>query len=271
MNVGRTIPHAVLTIFLLDSGTSLSQIAYLQIAYMITVFLFEIPSGYLSDHWSRKNIYVVSITFMLFAYVMIYIGHGHLYYLIVAWILYGFGVALSSGSMESEVINQIKQLDKDIRQFVIWNSYVSSSSAAIGALIGSFLYIHISRHMYAFSLICFIISLLIATLFQVKSSRMINKDRVNLTGLKNVVINLCKIRDTQEVIILFMLVGLFLQPFFQYWQVLFEQKGMSIHFFGVLYIMFQLCNIAGTYIYDRLKYKEKYTMYFLLCPWVQRY
>lgn len=268
MNLGRTLPHAILTIFLLDAGLNLAQIAYLQIAYMITILLFEIPSGHYSDKWSRKYTYVFSIVFLFAAYLIIYIGHSNLYLLILAWTLYGLSAALNSGTMESELINQIKAANKSVKKIAIWNSYITSISSALGAIIGSVLYVKISSNMYLITFLCFLISFFVALFFKVdrtenehkSGTEEIKKEEVLL---KQKLIKLLKNKDTQELIVLFTLLSLFLQPYFQYWQVLFGDKGISITFFGVLFVVFQFCNITGTYIYGKLNYKEKYSIYIL--------
>lgn len=268
MNLGRTLPHAILTIFLLDAGLSLAHIAYLQIAYMIAILLFEIPSGYYSDKWSRKYTYVSSVVFLFIAYLIIYMGQSNLYILIFAWILYGLSSALNSGTMESELITQIKAANKSVKKIVMWNSYISSISSALGAILGSVLYIKISSDMYLITFICFLFSFFAALFFKVDikenkfNSNTREKDKSN-TLLKQKIMDLFTNKSTQEIIVLYTLLSLFLQPYFQYWQVLFGDREISLSFFGLLYVVFQICNMLGTYIYGKLNYKEKYSIYIL--------
>lgn len=266
MNLGRTIPHAVLTIFLLDVGLNLSQVAYLQIAFMITIMIFEIPSGYFSDKWSRKYTYIISIIFLFTGYLVVYLGYSNLYILVFAWVLYGLSTALNSGSMQSELINQFKSMNKDIKKVVVWNSYVSSASAALGAMLGSFLYVKIQSNMYVFTFICFFISVCIALLFKVEPRKKVTLKvaNSNKSSLKKQLIVLIKTPATQEIIVLFTLLSLFMQPYFQYWQVLFDEKGISVALFGFIFILFQLCSILGSFIFDRLNYTKKHSLYIFL-------
>ena len=60
-NLGRTLPHAILTIFLLYNGCSLTQIAFLQSIFMVVAMLTEFPSGVLADVVSRKKVYLLSM------------------------------------------------------------------------------------------------------------------------------------------------------------------------------------------------------------------
>ena len=266
MNFGRTIPHAILTIYLLEAGLTLAQIAYLQIIYMIAIMLFEIPSGYFSDRWSRKYMYIFSIIFLTLAYVLIYLGYSNLYLLMFAWFLYGLSAALNSGTMESELINQIKASNNDIKKLVIWNSYIASISSAVGAIMGSLLYINIGSEMYLITFICFIISLILALLFKVNVETK-NNIQGNVTSkpfLKNTIVQLLKDRSTQEIIVAFTLISLFIQPYYQYWQVLFMDKGIPIAIFGIAFVVFQICNVLGAYIYGRINYNDKHSIYVLI-------
>ena len=111
--------------------------------------------------------YIFSIIFLGLAYALIYLGYSNVYLLMFAWFLYGLSAALNSGTMESELINQIKALNQNVKKLVIWNSYAASVSSAIGAILGSLLYVHIGSNMYLVTFICFVISLTLALLFKV--------------------------------------------------------------------------------------------------------
>lgn len=58
-------------------------------------------------------------------------------------------------------------------------------------------------------------------------------------------------------ILLFASATLFVQPFFQYWQVLYQQGGIPVRYFGIIYVAFQACNLVGTMIYNRMKMSNK--------------
>lgn len=66
-------------------------------------------------------------------------------------------------------------------------------------------------------------------------------------------------KELKILLILFALTTLFLQPFFQYWQVLYQECGVSVRYFGIIYVIFQVCNLCGTYIYKKMK--EKYSLF----------
>lgn len=268
-NLGRTLPHAILTIFLLDSGMSLVQVTYIQIIFMFTVFILEIPSGYIGDHWSRKNLYMISILLILASYLLIYFWHDNFYMLIIAWIFYGASSAMNSGTLDNEIINQMKFKNLDIKKMIIYSSYTVSISSMTGALLGSFLYLYIHQSIYIISLVFFVLSFLLSLPFKStqtfkKKSKVIDKKTSFIYDLKNVI----KDPIIQNFMIIFFLMSFFLQPYYQYWQVLFDNKGVSIGLFGLMYIVFQFASILGNYLYDKINYKEIYTLIILFLLFV---
>ena len=64
-NLGRTFPHAILTIFLLEQGFDLVQIATLQSVFMIVAMVTEFPSGI----WKKTNLYGSCCYIVLFLFI----------------------------------------------------------------------------------------------------------------------------------------------------------------------------------------------------------
>ena len=60
--IGRTLPHAILVIFLVNKfQTNSSIVLALQLAFYGAIFCFEIPSGFLSDILNHKKIFLTAI------------------------------------------------------------------------------------------------------------------------------------------------------------------------------------------------------------------
>ena len=52
-------------VFLQLKGFSVQQVVVVELLYVLTIVLLEVPSGALSDRWSRK--YVLSLSGLFFA------------------------------------------------------------------------------------------------------------------------------------------------------------------------------------------------------------
>ncbi|WP_330529099.1 MFS transporter [Borreliella valaisiana] len=70
--LARTLPHAVLTIILINKSLSLKNITIVQICYMTAIIIFEFPSGIISDIFDRKTVYLVSIFLLMISYFIIF-------------------------------------------------------------------------------------------------------------------------------------------------------------------------------------------------------
>lgn len=253
-NLGRTIPHSILTIYFLNIGLSVMEISLLQIVYMISIILFEFPSGVISDRFSRKKIYIISIILIFISYFIIAINTNFLT-ILFAYFLYGLSSALKSGTLDSEIIIQIRNSNSNMKEFSILEQYCSSISSIVGAGIGSIIYKNANNKMYILSLILFILSVIIILFFKIDNNNIKNnihnKSHI-IIQTKNVVLNFIKDKKLFLIILISFVTVLFLQPFFQFWQILYKEKNVPIQYFGIVYIIFQLCNIVSNYIFKRL-------------------
>lgn len=256
-NIGRTLPHAILTIYLLSIGITLSQIAILQMAYMIIVIVFEFPSGILCDYFSRKKIYIISLVLILISYLVIGLSKQSFLLILFAYCLYGLSSAFKSGSIENDVVLELRALKADLKTFSVISSYVSTISSIIGAFIGSILYQYMNNNVYIIAIFLFFISIFIILFFRDKlSCQDVHFNALNTNDIFSDIKLGCKLFFNNEIlrkiIILFSITSFFIQPLFQYWQVLYEIKNIPIYYFGYVYIIFQVCNIVGSYLYKKI-------------------
>ena len=254
-NLGRTFPHAILTVFLMGQGCTLTQLAVLQSIYMVVAMLTEFPSGVWADMFSRRLIYLLSLAVLFLSYLLIGFFSRNFTVLCVSYALYGLSVSLKSGTLEAEVILELSQSEEPIKEYSIISSYLLSISSIMGGLIGSLLYPYLHGNIYVISLVLFSIAFFFAL-----SCSFGGKGAVSHSGghtlCKEIAEGLSIIRGSKILRCILGLLAvsmLFIQPFFQYWQVLYQDINVLEQCFGVLYILFQLCNMIGTAVYGKLK------------------
>ena len=163
-NLGRTFPHAILTIFLLEQGFDLVQIATLQSVFMIVAMVTEFPSGIWADLFGRKQIYMAAVVTLFCSYLLIGFFSDHFIVILFAYVLYGLSVALKSGTLEAEVVLEFEKEQRDIKAYSVASSYVMSISSIAGGLLGSLFYEKMHSYMYAISLMLFVLAFLMAAL-----------------------------------------------------------------------------------------------------------
>ncbi len=254
-NFGRTLPHAILTVYLLQSGLSISRIATLQSIFMVVSMLMEAPSGVISDIFSRKAVYQASICSLFASYLLIGFFADNFFVLCLAYLLYGTSTALKSGSLEAEVVIEYRRLGKDIKDFTVAASYSSSISSVCGGFLGSFLYKIFEGQIYFFSLLLFVLSFLVSVFTYRKFQD--STEKKDSSVIKELKIGFSLLKDNKNlpfVLLLASFSALFLQPFFQFWQILYKECDFPIMYFGALYLIFQFCGIFASFLFRRIKF-----------------
>ncbi len=245
--LARTIPHPILIILLIEQKhLTLSQITFIQIFFYLGVLLFEIPSGYLADLGYRKSGYIGSFVCMLIAYGLIYSSSSVLV-LSIAWFIYGIAGALMSGNVDGYIVNKLKEndLEAEIKAFNVKKTNMSLIAGIGGALIGSLLYPVISINIYLFSLILYTIAILIV-IFGIK----IEDTRGTITKLK--IKDLDFTKQIKQLLLMVCIIELYYVGFYQYWQVLYQDKGIDPALFGIIYIIFSATVISSNKLYSKL-------------------
>ncbi len=254
-NFGRTLPHAILTVYLLQSGLSLSKIATLQSIFMIVSMLMEAPSGVISDVFSRKIVYQASVCTLFLSYLLIGFFADNFLVLCVAYLLYGTSTALKSGSLEAEVVLEFRKLGKDIKDFTVASSYSSRISSVCGGFLGSFLYKIFEGRIYFFSLLLFALAFLVSVFTYRKFQD--SSEKKDSSVIKELKIGFSLLRENKNlpfVLLLASFSALFLQPFFQFWQVLYKECEFPVMYFGAVYLVFQFCGIFASFLFKRLRF-----------------
>lgn len=245
--VARTIPHPILIILLIDQkGLTLSEITFVQIFFYLGVLLFEIPSGYLADLGYRKSGYITSFVCMLISYGLIF-ASSNLIILSIAWFIYGIAGALLSGNVDGYIVNQLKAQDKvaTIKHFNVTKTNMSLFAGIGGALLGSILYPIVKTNIYIISLSLYTLAILVA-LFGI---------RISHQGGTIEKIKIKELNFTPSIKLLLTLVciiELYYVGFYQYWQVLYEAKGISANLFGIIYIVFSATVISSNKLYAKI-------------------
>lgn len=134
--------------------------------FRLAAFLFEIPSGYLSDCFSRKYVMITGGIFAVFGYSTLAMANGF-WTLVLGEALLGISSALFSGTLEAYTYDLMKR-NKTQKQFLKeFGSITTFGSAAsfIAALLGGFLFIRIGGNNILWTEALFMTLAIIALLF----------------------------------------------------------------------------------------------------------
>ena len=127
-----------LTVYLEFVGFSMVAISSMMIAYQVSKFILEIPTGYIADRFGRKASGLVGVVGMLGYYAALLLVRSPLL-LMSAFALKGFAVACVSGSIEAIYVDSVSQDQlvelNVVERFVFYASY--ALSACVGGFISS--------------------------------------------------------------------------------------------------------------------------------------
>ena len=127
-----------LTVYLEFVGFSMVAISSMMIAYQVSKFILEVPTGYIADRFGRKASGLVGVAGMLGYYVALLLVRSPLL-LMGAFALKGFAVACVSGSIEAIYVDSVSQDQlvelNVVERFVFYASY--ALSACVGGFISS--------------------------------------------------------------------------------------------------------------------------------------
>lgn len=265
--IARTLPHAVLTIILINKGLSLKNIAIVQICYMAAIIIFEFPSGIISDIFDRKIVYLVSIFLLMISYFITFKASSF-GLLCISWFIYGMSAAINTGTIDISFTKLYQNNSKQLKAFISFVKMILSISAILGGYIGSVLYLYINIKIYLISLLIYLISSLITIFFipnDKNTAHKHNKEDLSsyLIKFKKNIITLLKSKELLELFILISSIQFFYQPFYLYWQAIFIDKNISISIFGFIYVLFRLSDIVGAWTFNKIKH-SKYDIYVIL-------
>ncbi len=117
----RTI-NAVMSIFYLHRGVSLSEIFYMSLMWAGAVLLFEVPSSYLADVWGRKKTMILGIIFALFQWIIFFFAHGF-WAFAIGMFFYGISFACFSGTDEAFVYDTERELGREHGTLAMFGKY----------------------------------------------------------------------------------------------------------------------------------------------------
>jgi MFS family permease len=159
----------ILVPFFTDWGNiSFFQVSILQAIFVVSVFLFEIPTGALADKLGRKKSLFFASLFSTLAIIVYAISPNFIIF-IIAEIIWGLSVALLSGAQDSIVYDSLKATKTEKNSQKIFGQFRSYHILAIGiaAPIGSYLVPYIGlRNIMFLSAIGPFLAMLVALTFK---------------------------------------------------------------------------------------------------------
>src|SRR3990167_2774401 len=139
---GASFIVPITILYYLSFGLSYFQIATLESVFLLSAFIFEIPTGALADTFGRKYIVALGVLFVAFSTILIGIG-GSLFIFLIAQVLFGICAALRSGADTSLMYDSMDaaNLSKDYTKVEGTSFALFSLFGAIAAPLGAYIFV----------------------------------------------------------------------------------------------------------------------------------
>ncbi|HDL4704444.1 TPA: MFS transporter, partial [Mannheimia haemolytica] len=124
-------------IYLHGKGFTISEISFFQIGLNVSMFIFEIPSGFISDRFGRKSAMLLGSAFTII-YFMGMLFANSAFSIFLFFVIYGFGIALLSGTEQSLIYDELlyKRRKKLYHQIIARYNFISISALAFSSFLG---------------------------------------------------------------------------------------------------------------------------------------
>ena len=122
--------YPVYTLLFAQAGLDLSQISILLALWSLPVVLLEVPSGILSDRWSRRGTILLSTLLKAVCFLIWAIDQSFLFFAF-GFLCWGCSEALASGSEEALLFDSLKQKGREQQFESIYAKGNSASGIAV--------------------------------------------------------------------------------------------------------------------------------------------
>ena len=248
----------VIVPFFNSLGVGMKGVYLIQCVFAITVFFLEVPSGYVADILGRKKTLILAFSLSALGFSLFPFAQN-LTHLIIAEIILGIGLSLSSGTDTALLYdtlealkskkNQVKALGKSI-------SYLSMGEGFASLIASGLIYLSFTTHDLAIaSAICSWIPFLITLfLYEPPRKKMEKEHKENVKYIFKMLFKQSKLLR----LIMFNIVFSFSGTLFAVWmfQKYWGNLGIPLFYFGLLWAITNFTvSFSGRYAHKLEKWR----------------
>ncbi len=140
--LGMMITMPIVTLFFQENGLSMQDVFVVQAVFSISVLLFEVPSGYISDKLGHKRALVLGSLVITLGAVIYALAYGF-WAILFAEVVLGIGYAFISGADSALLYNTLISLNKTDEhkriesRVVATRAYSQAAGGIAGGIIGA--------------------------------------------------------------------------------------------------------------------------------------
>jgi len=263
--------NAVVQLFYLQRGVTISQIYFLGIAFAVGILLFDIPSSYLADKWGRKKTILLGVFINVIANGYLFFAQGFWPFFIDTFIL-AISYSFFFGVEDAFLYDNAREMKQE--GIVIKTAGKYAAAGRVSKILTPFLGVLIAKNLSPaeFNILLFInfISSCFAVFFAVKlvePKRFIEKFRTQISVFKD---GLSTFWNT-EALRVFALnkTSIFIASFifWRFYQEALLQRGFSVLLLGLIYPVSNAILVSVFVLAPKISEKINYPLVFNSIVW----
>lgn len=252
-------------LFLISFMLTNSDLSVLKFILVTSVFLLEVPSGYLSDKYGNKKVVIISKISMIIAMIGFCVSKN-IYGFIFTNILVGLSTSMESGSQNTYFLDVCYQNDIDYTTIKIQIQKYKNIFNFILMLVSSLIFSLWKYTPYILTALFYLISLILLVLLPTESLKSTTSSKSIFISSKYLFFKIIKNRMLFIELIFYTVCTSIIISNFDYYTVFFNNLGVKDELYGIIYSSFMIISIIGVQIYsNKLDGKKEY-WFFLLVP-----
>lgn len=256
------IPIKIL--FLISFMLTNSDLSILKFVLVTSIFLLEVPSGYLSDKYGNKKVIIIGKISMILAMIEFCVSRN-MYGFILANVLVGVSTSMESGSQNTYFLDICNQNDIDYTTLKIQIQKLKNIFNFMLMLLSSLVFLFWKYIPYIFTTILYLISLVIIVLLPKESLKSTHSSKSIFSSSKYLFFKIIKNKMLFRELIFYTVCTSILISNFDYYTILFNNLGVKSELFGIIYSSFMIISMVGVQIYsNKLNGKKEYLFFFLV-------
>lgn len=252
-------------LFLISFMLTNSELSVLKFVLVTSVFLLEVPSGYLSDKYGNKKVVIIGKISMILAMIGFCVSRN-VYGFIIANVLVGVSASMESGSQNTYFLDICNRNDIDYTTIKIQIQKFKNIFNFILMLVSSLVFSFWKYLPYTVTSLLYLISLVIIVLLPKEGLKSTPNSKSIFESSKYLLFKIIKNKMLFIELIFYTVCTSILISNFDYYTIFFNNLGVRSELFGIIYSSFMIISMIGVQIYSNKLDGNKEYLFFLLVP-----
>lgn len=217
-------------------GMTIQQVVYTEIIYAGVIIILEIPTGVISDRWSRKNMLVIGAFLTCFEFIILIYANSFWHFALAVGVA-GVSSALCSGTSNALLYDSLKVLKRqdEFEKILGRVNFFDYGASFTAALLGGLTAVSLGFvSNYWLSLVSVIISFIVALSLVEPEIKTVENESTSFSYAKDAIIFLKDHKIIRFVLLTGIIMGSAMNFVDEFWQLYADNISIPVIYFGII-------------------------------------